>query len=384
MRNLFMIMKNGIRRSTFLIPGVLFMVAILSAAYMGGRAAAESYAVDSVSVGVIDMDNSMISADMLAYMEEELAMKVELLSGDCSYEESMDKMTGKLLDAKIALILEIPAGMQEELLAGRTPELPMTVLGDYANEAYMKSYINSYMERTALLTQAAGQDEKKLEKLLEEASGGKLTITLQDGAAQDMKKLMDENGVALMMGFFTFVGFGYPMFMGMLIQEDKKNGTFKRVQVSSVKPAVYIGGMAAGNFLIALLVVLGILVMLAVTGTETNTPYWLLVLLMILYVVHSIGINLLAAFLSRSGFTFMTIGVCYVAIGNILGGAYFPLGENILAKLSVLTPQYYMMNTVRGLAEDASYRYGTNLCILFLMLLLVFLCAAVVYARREN
>lgn len=366
-----------------MIPGAILMTAIMAIAYMGGRTS-QTYSVGEIPIGVIDRDGSPLSADMQGFLAEELGMRVDAADTALSYEESMGLMTNRLLDAKIAVLVEIPEGLQEKMLAGEAVKLEMLSLDDYANEAYMESYINNYMQRTAILAQAAKGDTALFEGLLKEASADGMTVISEEKAEADTKKEMDESGLSLMMGFFTFVGFGYPMFMGMLLLEDKKNGTFNRIRVSSVKPAVYISGISLSNLAVSVLVVLGTLAMLMVSGMESNVPYRMLLFLMIIYTLYCIGFNLLAAFLSKSSFAFMTVGVAYISIGNVLGGAYFPLGDNILSRFSVLVPQYFMLNTIRGLAEDTSYRYGTNICVLVLMTALIFLMAAVAYTRREN
>lgn len=383
MRNLWLVLKNGVKRSKTLLPGAFLMVGIMVLAFMGGRQAA-GQEVDGIPVGVIDRDQSRVSADMLWYMEERLGMVVTKADTKLSYEEAFDRMTRLLLDCKISVIVEIPEGLEKGLLAGQIPNLEMTALDDYANEAYTKNYLSGYLQRTKVLADAAAGDTDRLDALLDEAKKGAVEIEVQNGTGENVRKAMDESGLSLMIGFFTFVGFGYPMFMGMLIQEDKKNGTFKRIQVSSVKPAVYIGGMAIGNLLVSSLIVAGVLIFLTAFGLQSNVPLWLVGVLMLLFLTFSIGFNLMASFLTKAGFTYMTVGVAYIAITNILGGAYFPLGENVLARFSVLTPQYFMLNIVRGIGEDAGYRYGTDLCILVLMAVLVYLIAAVVYARREN
>ncbi len=384
MKNLYLILKNGMKRSRILIPGVLVMVAILTVCFFGGRAIGANYEVDSIPVGVIDRDHSAVSADMLSFMQEKLKMQIIKTEEGMTDEEAFYELTQGLLDRRVSVIIEIPQRMQEDMLAGKKPEITMTALDEYANEAYTRSYLNSYMQRTMLLTEAAGGDALKLEELLKEAAENGRTVSLLDGTQKNMKKSMDERGLDMMMGFFFFIGFGYPMFMGLLILEDKKNGTFRRIQISSVKPAAYIGGMAIGNLAASALIVAGILTVFSFYGIESNIPFWLIALLMMLFFTFCVGFNLVAAFLTKSGFAFLTVGVAYISIGNIVGGAYFPLGENVLNKISVLVPQYFIMNTVRGIAENASYAYGTNFCILLLMLVLVYLIAAVVYTKREN
>lgn len=324
MRNLLLVFKNGIKRSFLLIPAVLLMTGILAFAFMGGRSMADKYEVTGIPIGVIDKDKSVVSADMIRYMEERLCVQVTLADAALSDEEAFDEMSRKLIDCNVTVILEIPKGLEEGLLSGEIKSLEMTILDDYANEAYTKSYLNSYLERTKILAGAAAGDADKLEQLLTEAADAGTKVEVRDGTGADMEKEMDKNGLSLMLGFFTFVGFGYPMFMGMLIQEDKRNGTFRRIQVSSVKPVVYIGGMALGNLAISGLTVFGVLAFLGTRGLQSSISLWLVGVLMFTFVLFSIGFNLMAAFLAKNGFVYMTIGISFISITNILGGLTSP------------------------------------------------------------
>lgn len=384
MRKLVLIFKNGIRRSVFLVPLAALMLVLMFLVFEGGRKAADGYGMTSVPIAVIDKDKSALSADMLRFLEEELQMQVFREEAGEAYEEAYDRMTQKLLDCKVSVILEIPQGLEAGLLAGQVPELSMTALDDYANEAYTKSYLNTYLQKAAVLAKAADGNAEKLQTFLQEAKETQTEVVVAEGDIDNHRKERDGNGIALMTGFFTFVAYGYSMYMGMLILEDKKNGTFKRIQVSSVKPATYIGGISLSSLVISAIVVAGILIMLAATGVQSNIPLWLMGVLLLLFVLFCIGFNLIAAFLAKSNYVFMTIGVAFISISNILGGAYFPMNENALEKFSVLTPQYFMMNLVHGLTADAGYNYITDLCVLFLMTVLVYLIASVVYSRREN
>lgn len=379
MRNLMLVLRNCIRRSWFLLPGVFLMVAVMAVAFLGGRHTGSAFAVDGIPVGVIDYDHSAASVDMIRFMEERLGMKLTRAGGDGAFNQ----LTAELLDCYISVILEIPEGMQEALLGGETPEIVMTSLADYENEAFTESYLESYLQRTALLAAAAGGSEERFEELLASAGEGGIKIEIQK-AQGDLERTRDNNGISLMTGFFTFIGFGYAMYMGMLILEDKQNGTFRRMQISNVKPAAYMAGMVLGNLCVTVWVVPGVLLMLKLTAPRADIPLWVLGVLLGSWLVFSAGFQLMAAFLAKSSFVLITIGIGFVSIGNILGGAYFPLGDNVLKKLSVLAPQYYVMDTLYGLIEDPAYAFGKNIWILGLMSLLVYLLAAVVYARKES
>ena len=380
MRNLFLIMSNCIRRSLLLFPGVIIVTVLLTVAFFSGRQAGMNDAADAIPVGVIDHDQSAASADMLRYMEERLHML--LMPGEG--EDAFGQLTTELLDCRISVILEIPEGMQEEFLAGGMPEILMTNLDDYENSAFTESYLENYLQRTALLARAAGGDADRFLELLESAGEGGLEIGVKEGSRENLQKVRDENGIALLAGFFTFMGFGLSMFMGMLVLEDKKNGTFKRMQISNVKPAAYIAGVTLGNVFISMWVVAGVLAMLACVDPVTDIPLWLIGVIFLEWIVFSAGFQLMVAFLVKSSWVMITVGIGFVSIANILGGAYFPLGDNVLKKFSALVPQFYMMETIYGLQGDPGYAFGRNLCVLLLMALLVYLIAAVAFARREN
>lgn len=376
MNKLGIIIKNGIRRSLLLIPLSVLVITIMSVCFLSGRSVLNSWSVNSIPIGILDQDQSMLSEDMIQFLEEKLQWTV-------TESDSFQKLTQMLLDCDVAVILEIPEGFEESMLLGDVKDILVTVLDDYANEAYTKTYLNSYVERTLLLVKTANGDRTMLETLLEEIKAEETKIVPVIGNAENRKKDADENGLSFMVGFFTLVGFGFTMFMGVLIMDDKKNGTLKRVQISSIKPITYIGGMALANLCMSVLCIGGIGIMLAGFKLESNVPIWLVMLVLSLYMVFCLGFQLMAAFLCKSTYLFSTIGVGFISISNIMGGAYFPIEGSALGRFSILTPQYCIMNIIRGLVKDAEYTYITDICVLLLMIVLVYLVAAVVYAKRE-
>lgn len=380
MRNLFLILGNCVRRSLLLFPGVIIVTVLLTVAFFGGRRNGMNDAADAVPVGIIDHDRSAVSEDMLRYMEERLHMY--LMQGEG--EDASGQLTAELLDCRISVILEIPEGMQEDFLMGGAPEILMTSLDDYENSAFTEAYLENYLQKTALLAQAAGGDEGRFLELLESAGEGGLEIGVVEGSRENLQKVRDENGIALLVGFFTFMGFGLTMFIGLLVLEDKRNGTFKRMQISNVKPAAYMAGVTLGNMCISMWAVAGVLIMLAHVGPVTDIPLWLIGVMFLEWIVFSAGFQLMVGFLVKSSWVMITVDIGFVSIANILGGAYFPLGDNVLKKFSALVPQFYVMETIYGLQGDPEYAFGKNLWVLLLMALLVYLIAAVAFARREN
>ncbi|HKM33653.1 MAG TPA: ABC transporter permease [Lachnospiraceae bacterium] len=376
MKKLGIIFQNGIRRSLLLIPLAILIITIMGVCFVSGRSLFNPWGVDSIPVGIMDQDQSMLTEDMILFMKEKLQWTV-------TESDSFQKLTQMLLDCDVAVILEIPKGFEESMLSGDVKEVLVTVLDDYANEAYTKTYLNSYVERTLLLVKAANGDRNKLETLLEQVKTEQTEIVPVIGNAENRKKDADESGLSFMVGFFTLVGFGFTMFMGVLMMDDKKNGTLKRVQVSSIKPITYIGGMALANICMSVLCIGGIGIMLAGFNLESNVPIWLVMAVLFIYIVFCLGFNLMTALLCKNTYLFSTIGIGFISISNIMGGAYFPIDGSALSRFSVLTPQYYIMNIVRGLAKDAEYACITDICVLLLMIVLIYLVAAVVYAKRE-
>lgn len=376
MKRLHLIFQNGIRRSLLLIPLSAFIIIIMSICFLCGRSVFNPSVDKYIPIGIVDEDKSMLSEDMIHFMEEKLQWSV-------TATKSYEKLTQMLLDCDVAVILEIPKGFQDSMMSGEVKEIMVTVLDDYENEAYTKTYLNNYLARTLLLVEAANGDKAKLAKLLEKTNTEEMEIVTVIGNEENKKKEADETGLSFMVGMFTLFGFGLTMFMGILLIEDKRNGTLKRIQVSSIKPAAYIGGLALANLCMAVLCIAGIGIMLLSFGLESNVPIWLVMIVLFLYIVFCIGFSLMAALLSNSAYLFSTIGISFISITNIIGGAYIPIKGSIFSRFSVFTPQNFIMNIIRGLAENKNYSYITDICVLFLMILLIYLLTAVVFAKRE-
>lgn len=370
------IFHNGVRRSLLLIPLAIIIITIMIVCFLSGSSFFNPWKMDSIPVGILDQDKSMLSEDMILYMKEKLQWEI-------TQSDSYQELSRMLLDCEVTVILEIPEGFQDSMLSGDVRDLLVTALDDYANEAYIKTYINSYIKRTLLLVNAAQGESNILKDLLIQVNAEETNIVPVIGNAESRKKEADENGMSLMVGFFMLLGFGFTMFMGVLILDDKKNGTFKRIQGSSIRPITYIGGMALANFCMSLLCIGGIGIMLTVIKPASNIPIWLIMVILSLYIIFCLGFSLMSAFLSKSAYLFSTIGVGFISISNIVGGAYFPVEGSVLSRFSVLTPQYYIMNIVRGLEENTRYTYFTDISVIILMIVLIYLVAAVVYAKRE-
>lgn len=380
MRSVFLICRSNIRRSRYLIILAVLAAGLLAVVFFGGRSMGKADALSGVSVGVIDHDKSAVSEDMVRYMEERLQMHVLASEGENAFRE----LKSELLDCRISVILEIPEGFEEALLAGRVPEITMTGLDDYENAAFTESYLENYLSRTAMLARAAGGDREKLAALLEEAKEGGRAIRIHNGSRVDVQKAADEGGFALMSGFFAMIGGGLSLFTGLMILEDKQNGTFKRMQGSNVKPRDYVAGTTLGGISIAVWMVAGVLALLWVTGADLNIPLWIVGALYLEWMLFNMGFQMMTAHLVKSSWVHITICVGFVSITNILGGAFFPLGDNVLARFSALTPSYYLMETVYGFQNDPGYACGRNLLILLLMTVLTYLIAAVAFVRKED
>lgn len=376
MKKMSIIFMNGLKRSGLLIPLGILIVALMCVCFLSGRSVFSPTSTRNIPVGVLDYDQSLLSKDMLQYMEKELSWKVV-------YADDYDQMTRKLLDCEVSVIIEIPEGFELGIMTSNEQDILVTVLNDYENEAFTKIYLNQYLERTRLLVKASASDEEKLKDFLKEASTNQTEITAVVGNEDSRKKEMDECGLSFMVGFFTLAGFCFTIYLSVLILEDKKNGTLKRIQISGIKPAAYIGGMALSNGVIAVAVVLGIGLMLSILGLQSNVPIWLTILLLLLFIIFCIGFNLMTALLCKKMFVAVTIGIGFISISNIMGGAYFPIEGSVFSKFSVLTPQYFIMNIVRKLGVDANYTYLTDLCVLLLMIVLIYLVDAVIYTRKE-
>ena len=379
MKNVLLITMTNIKRNKFslflsLLGGVILCFLL---AAMGNLAA--DIRLSKIHIGLIDQDQSKLSADFKAYLTQEL--DYELIS-DLTYEE----LSVQLIEKKISVIIEIPEGFYEMAAIGILKDLTVTSLDDYENAAFLQANLNSYMQSIRMLSKGADGEKDLFDRLLADYEREGIPISQTAAQFLDTKLLKDKEGFINSIGFYLMLVFGLSVIISFQVVEDFLSGVFHRVKTSPVKPVQYILGSGIFGMIICGLEIVVYCSYIRLADIQIGFPLGLLVAMMLLYSMFTVCFAIVIALWVKSKAAVGAASTGFSTLGCILGGAYFPLdlAPQSLQNLARILPQYWFMETFKALQADRSANVWPNFIILALFTLLTFLSGAVMFAQANK
>ncbi|MDR1713651.1 MAG: ABC transporter permease [Coriobacteriales bacterium] len=381
MKKTLLVYVNSLARLRFLLV-VSFLIGLgLCGAYLlfstlGGS---QETGAKAVALGVIDMDGTATAADLQDYLTDELDM--ELVAGD------YDQLQTELIEKRISGIVEIPAGFEAALLAGRddTPLL-VTYTDDYANSAFTNAYLEQYTGSLQLLAAAADGDLEVYGELLDSAreQTPEVSVAARDEGAAERSNIW--NGIIWVFAMFAIVVIILAQGMSNLLFDDRKAGTFRRVQASDVRPWQYIAGVCLAGFTVSLAMVVPVIAFLAAQGLGAEYHLGVIALLSLMEVLFVVGLALLCGLFLASRNTITAAVIASSTILNMIGGAWFPLeyAPQFMQTLAHFTPQYWFVQPIYIMAEGGSVNWPLNTLVLALFATLCFLLSGIRFATRSS
>lgn len=369
-------LKNSFLRNILAFALVLVGIFLLASTLNTGEYIEDAYYVTKIPVGLIDLDGSALSDDFEKYLTETLEMEV-------TKDLSEDNLTDMLINREISAIIEIPSDFGKSAAAGSPSNISYTALDDYENAAFLEIYLNSYMRKIALLSESAGGNAEKFETLLDKSEADVSGISSADNSAsiEDQQRASFQ----LAAGAFLMFSMAFSMVIALTVLDDKKFGTYNRMQISPVSSAEYISGTALFGIVIGLIFSAGFLVSIVLKGINPGLPIWLIAVMLVLFTLFSVGFSLIVALIVKNKTMILTITCGLTTILCILGGAWFPVDKSnvVLSKLAALTPHYWFMETIRGVQGDATFNFLPAVAMLTLFAVLTYLIAAAVFAKKQ-
>ncbi|MDE6030037.1 MAG: ABC transporter permease, partial [Oscillospiraceae bacterium] len=317
MSKILLIFKNSILRNKltlFLSIGTAVLMGIIF--YGQINADGTVYASGTISVGVVDEDNSTLSENLCRYLENSLGMEI--------VSEDYDFLSALLIDRRLSAIIEVPAGFESSSISGKPGKLEITTLDDYENSAFIEAYLNTYMRGVSVIAQAADGSAETFSKMLSSQEVPN-TVTLAETNSQVDKRVTTADAFNMSIGFMLMMVSGITVFISNQILVDRRLGTFDRMKCSSLKSSEYVIGVALFGGICCTATNLIFNVFVYSAGEEMPVPFGLAFWTGELFMVFSVGIAMLFAMLVNDQRSLMTVGVGYATIGSMLGGVWIPI-----------------------------------------------------------
>lgn len=343
---MFTLIKNNVRL-LLARKGTLFMLLILPIALVGFGLMLDMDGTDHLKLGVIDSDQTDISASLISELES-MGNRASLIS----QEEAEDR----LIDGTYTAVLKIPDGLEASLLAGRPQAVSLMSLQGQEITGVTKAQLNQYLNMLGSLHQ------------MNPTMSGAQLVDLKQSISQtgyhfsiDRSASSVHRGLGLAGGFMIYLISLNMLRVGQLILKEKAWFTQNRIQRSPVSRLQYL----MANVLTGLVFLAVNLISLYVLATFVfhiqTTPEMYLIWLVFGLVWIAIGIWL--AMIVPSTLVHSTVSPILTTIGAMLGGSFWPLYlmPDFMQKLAAITPHYWAnlwLESVQkgvGLLQDPKY-----------------------------
>ena len=331
-----------------------------------------------MKVAIIDEEQSVLSKGLIHYLQDEI--NIEIQTG-----ESYEVYSRALLNRDLSAIIEINKNFQQDILRNdKIAPIEITTINDYANEAFLKAYVDGYMRQVEVILPLAQGEKSTLENLLKNIQEKESAFEVIGASHQMLKQYTSQRGFELAQGFYLNMIYYIGLFIGLMIVTDRLGGVFSRIQSTPIKPRDYIVGMFLYGLVIGGISTVIYITYLKINHMEVGLSLWLVAYLLLIFVMIVIGTSITLAFLvnTKIGAVFTIYGVgCMTAI---LGGAYFEtsMAPEFLQRLAKIIPQYWFMDCIRGMQSGASYNPLGAIVILGLFALLFMLLGIVLFNKQ--
>ena len=389
MKNILLLIRNSIQRNKVTVFSACICAISLSLimALFGNIQGDDT--ISHIQIGLIDYDNTELSADFKSYLKDTLDM---VLIEDQTYDE----LSKTLINRRISVIVEVPSNFEKAAVSGQPEDLITTSLSDFENAAFVDAYLNSYMSSISILSVGAAGDRDVFHDLLLESENRQISVNstavpkLEGALAEEGMVFIDDSVYAdsfvPSMGFYVMFGFFFSISIAFMVFDDRSSGIFQRIQSTPVTSVQYITGSTLFGVINGLLIIGLFFAYLFLSKTEIGVPYGSSILLMALMMLFMVGFALMLALLLKSKSAVLTVIFAYSTIASLIGGAWFPIefGPDSLQKLAKITPNYWFMDAFNKMQENSGASIVSNIVVLVLFIVLVYLVSAIRFTQNKN
>ena len=342
-------------RSSIIIGIIAPLVLAVVFNLIFGSAGDPTVALD-LRYGVVDMDGGPVAGELVAALEgaeDEGMLTVEPYGSREVAEAAVE-------DGEIDAFYLIPEGLGQSIMSGSPATIQVIGGIDEPTSTNIAASIaeqfSGGVEAVQLALQTALATGSSPPSPSADPTEAALSFTLADESAETRQLGSTTYYAAAMTIFFIFFTVQYGV-LGLL--EEERDGTLTRLMAAPTQRSSIVLGKAILAFTLG---ATSATVLVAATsldflmGADWGAPAGV-ALLVVAGVLSAVGVMGLAAAFAKTAEGAGNLGAIIAVILGMLGGVFFPVGqgEDLLAKLTFLTPHAWFLRGLGDLAGGAPW-----------------------------
>ncbi|MFF2484578.1 ABC transporter permease [Paenibacillus sp. NPDC058071] len=328
-------------------------------------------------VGVVNHDDGQaVPVNMVEYIRKLDQVEVR--------EVRAEEAEGLLANGHIDALLTFPKGFAVSMLSDQPTNVGLTSVQGSQVTAYIKSYVNAYIENLLSIGQSSGGEKAKFDQMYTnylQAQSGLSAETVEDHSVQHRKSAQTV-GYLIVLMLFSAVSLS-----GILLKE-KENRTYFRVFTAPVTGRAYVAANIIVNLAVMLIqVAVTLVVMTRFFHMDTGIPVIQMFLLLGLFALVAVSLALAIVAFSSSSMVANGIQTMVIIPTCLVAGCLFPITTmpTFMQQAAQFLPQYWLLDTVSGLQHGEQLSgMLLNLAILLAFALVLALTAAYKFGRNRE
>ena len=336
----------------------------------------QSFGNTTTKVGILNLDSSYISQDMVKSIKNNDKFAV--------YDLKADGVQAAVENKEVDSAIVIPANFGSQIYGGAFKKLDVTSIQGQQVTVWVQNYLNFYVDNLMDISKASNGDKASFDKIYKgyKSQGLKLeNLSIQD---KTRTKGVTKQSIGFLLIFMLMAS----SIAANFIIKDKVSRTYFRICTGPVSKAEYVVANVLAN-LVILLMQIAVIIGFAVGIMRFDFYISLPVLFLILFAfgTTAIGFGIFVASVASTHSQSTQLSNVIIVPTCMLSGCFWPI-ELMPAKMQILAnlfPQTWVLKLVDALQYGKSFSqvYSYLLVILGFSVVL-FILAIINMTRDEN
>ena len=342
----------------------LLLVLVIPPAMLGFLFGLGSLGMNTVSVGLVDRDQTALTLQLEEVLQEQAAVR-HLSEGD---------IRGELAATRVQLVLVIPSGFTEAILEGREPELDSYSIQESNLSLPVRLVAESFIRAARNVAVVAEGNSEVFYRGIADYRTGRLQVVTQltDGGEGNRS-----SAAASAMGILGINMLFLALYATMHLLKDRENRTFHRVMTAPLSQRSYLLQIIGCFLAILLMQMTGVFLIARFLlnlylGVNTLALYGVMGVFALVCVAFGIAIASLVKTTRQAG----TLASLLTTPMAMLGGLLWPreIMPEILQHIGMFLPTTWMMDAANKVIVSGRFLdAGWEVAILLLFALVFFL-----------
>jgi ABC-2 type transport system permease protein len=329
-----------------------------------------------LNIGIVNHDGrTVITEDMIQFIGKLDHVQIS----EIDEAETKDLIASGKLDAAVT----IPDGFAQSVKKGQPETMQIVSIKGVQVTAYVKSYLNQYVESLASIGKAVKGNEAAFDNLYANVRNARFHFSTETVEDRSVHHKMTNQTIGYLIVFMLFSAVNLS---GIIIKE-KENRTYFRLITTPITARTYVLSNIIVNLLMMIQIAVTLLVMIRLFHIDPGIPFHQMFFILLIFALVAISFSLVIIAFANNSMTASGLQTMLIIPTCLLAGCFFPIEimPAVIRQIAGFLPQHWLLDTFSKLQLGHSLQsLYLNLAILIAFAVTFALIAIYKFGRNDD